>query len=121
MSDEASQARPGGLPNTVLIVVCVVVLFVVTVVGIGVLMANVMSCDSGSEGCADRAMMATAVWAAISYLGPLGAMAWGLVAKRTTSAGRLSRVIALVLIVLLPVVGLAVNLTILFGAPWSWS
>ncbi|MHB1164453.1 MAG: hypothetical protein ACYC3K_04340 [Candidatus Nanopelagicales bacterium] len=117
MSDGAAQSRPRGLPNTVLIVVCVIVLLAVTVAGVGVLMANVMSCDSGSDGCADRAMVATGVWAAISYLGPLGALAWGLVAKRTTQAGRLSRVVALLLIVLLPVVGLAVNLTILFGLP----
>ncbi len=97
-----------------LIVATVVMLVLVVLIGGGVLMANVMACDSGAEGCAERATTATLVWAALSFLGPIAAMIWGLIAKRTTSGGRISRIIALVLIILLPVIALALNLVILF-------
>ena len=106
--------RPGGLPGAALTITYVVVLLVTLVVGAGVLMANVMTCDSGADGCADRVMIATLAWAAISFLLPIAALVWGLASSRVTSGGRRDRWLALVLILVLPFIGLAVNLTILF-------
>lgn len=106
--------RPGGLPGAVLATTYVVVLLVTLVVGAGVLMANVMSCDSGGDDCADRVMIATLTWAAISFLIPIAALVWGLASSRKTSTGRRNRWVALALIILLPVIGFAVNLAILF-------
>ena len=103
-----------GLPGAVIGVVYAVVLVGSLVVGGGVLMANVMSCDSGGEQCATGMMTATLTWAVITFLLPIGALVWGLVSSRDTRTGRRNRIFALILILVLPIIGLAANLTILF-------
>lgn len=115
LNDAPERPTPAGLPSVVLIVVYVVFLLGTAAVGAGVLMANVMSCDSGGDNCANGVVIATLTWAAISFLLPLVALIWGLLSSRSTSGGRRSRVIALVAIVILPIIGLAANLAILFN------
>jgi hypothetical protein len=105
---------PRGLPNAVIAVVYGVVLLGSLVVAGGVLIANAMSCDSGGDQCATGMVTATLTWAAITFLLPIGALVWGLVSSRETRAGRRNRVIALILILALPIIGLAANLAILF-------
>lgn len=111
---ESPPEREGGLPSVVLIVAYVVMLVGTVVLGAGVLMANVMACDSGGDNCATGVGIATVTWGVISFVLPVVALVWGLVSSRATRRGRISRIIALVLIIVLPVLGLAANLTILF-------
>jgi hypothetical protein len=110
-----STRRAEGLPRWVLVVAYVIVLVASVLVGTGVLMANVMTCASGAEGCSDRALLATGVWGVVTYVLPLAAFVWGLIASADTAGGRRSRIIALILIVALPILGIAINLLVLFG------
>lgn len=105
--------RPGGLPPGVLVAAYVIVLVGTLLLGAGVLMANVMSCDAGGDNCANNVLLATIAWAVISFALPLVALLWGLTGSQETSSGRRRRVIALVLIIVLPALGLAVNLGVL--------
>lgn len=102
-----------GLPNVVLVVAAVVVIAISALISVFIVSANVMACDSGNEGCADRALLATVIWAAIAFVGPIAAMTWGLIASRTTRAGRTSRIVALVLIIAAPIAAIGTNLAIL--------
>lgn len=105
----------GGLPSAVLVVVYAVVLVATIAVGAGVLLANAMACDSGGDNCANGVVIATLTWAAISFVLPVVALVWGLLSSRATASGRVRRVVALILIIVLPVIGLAANLLILFN------
>ncbi len=111
---EATQRRE-ALPRSVLVIAYVLVLIATLIAGVGVLMANVMTCASGTEGCSDRALLATGVWGVITYLLPAAALVWGLIASADTPGGRRSRIIALILIIVLPILGIAINLLVLFG------
>jgi hypothetical protein len=113
MTDE--PRRREALPRSVLVIAYVLVLLASLVVGTGVLMANVMTCASGTEGCSDRALLATGVWGVITYLLPAAAFVWGLIASADTPGGRRSRIIALILIIVLPILGIGINLLVLFG------
>lgn len=103
-----------GLPGAVLGVVYAVVLVGSLVVAGGVMIANAMACDSGGEQCATGVVTATLTWAVITFLLPVGALVWGLVSSRDTRTGRRNRIFALILIIVLPIIGLAANLAILF-------
>lgn len=110
------RAEPtGGLPGAALVVTYVVILAGTLILGMGVLLANAMSCDSGGENCANGVMIATLVWGVISFVLPVIALVWGLASSRATRRGRRNRIIALVCLILLPVIGLAANLVILFA------
>lgn len=111
MNDEA----PRGLSNAPIIVTYCVVLAGTLVVAGGVLIGNAMACDSGGDNCANGMIIATLTWLFISFVLPVAALVWGLVSSRSTRAGRRNRVLALIAIVILPVIGLAANLVILFN------
>lgn len=107
-----------GLPNAALVAAAVVVMAVSALIAVFILSANVMACDSGSEGCADRALLATLIWAAMAFGGPIAAMVWGLLASRTTRGGRTRRIVALVLIIAAPIAAIGINLAIIvIGLP----
>lgn len=106
--------RGQALPRTVLVIAYVLVLLATLIAGVGVLMANVMACDAGGEGCVDRAMWATGVWGVVTYGVPLAALVWGLVSRATTRAGRRNRILALIVMIAGPVLAFGINLLILF-------
>jgi hypothetical protein len=110
-----NEETPGGLPNVVLGVVYGVMLAGTLVVAGGVMIANAMACDSGGDNCANGVIIATLTWLFISFVLPVAALVWGLVSSRLTRTGRRNRVFALISIIILPVVGLAANLVILFN------
>ncbi len=111
--DERAEPE-GGLPGVFLVVTYVIVLAGTLLLGAGVLIANAMSCDSGGDNCANGMIIATLTWGFISFILPIAALVWGLVSSRATRAGRRNRIIALICLILLPIIGLAANLLILF-------
>lgn len=113
--DSQAVEHEGGLPSAVLVVVYVVVLVATVAVGVGVLLANAMACASGGDNCANRVVIATLTWAGISFVLPVVALVWGLLSSRATRSGRVRRLVALLLLIALPVIGLAANLLILFN------
>lgn len=111
MNDET----PRGLTNAPIIVTYCIVLAGTLVVAGGVMIGNAMACDSGGDNCANGMIIATLTWLFISFVLPVAALVWGLVSSRSTRTGRRNRVFALIAIIILPVIGLAANLVILFN------
>lgn len=98
---------PRGIPWWVVGIVAAVSFAETLAVGFFYLMLAAFACDSGWEGCAEISTTSMVIYAVLSLMIFIGCLLVGLLPKMTTRAGRIWRIVAIVVLPLGPLIGFA--------------